>query len=62
MSLNREYPQVRCFMQSNEVNIEHATIEYIRRWILILKKMKKKAIKYKGKEDICGYFASRNEI
>ena len=61
MVLNGEYPQVKRFVQANEVNIENMTTEYIRRWILILKNIKKKVIKYKGKEDIRGFFVLRNE-
>ena len=49
-----EYLQVRRFVQTNEVNLEKATTEYIRRWILVLKTMKKKVVKYKEKEDIIG--------
>ena len=46
-------------MNSNEINIERSMIKYIRRQIFILKDIRKKAEKYKNREDIRGYFISR---
>ena len=43
---------------SNEINIERSMTKYIRRWIFILKEIRKKAEKYTNREDIRGYFLS----
>ena len=57
IALNSEYPQVRKFMQANEMKVEEKTTECIKRWVLLLKEFKKKVVKCKGKEDIRGFFS-----
>ena len=39
------YPQVKAFVQSNELNIERATLNTITRWIYNVKEIVKKQIK-----------------
>ena len=48
-------------MQSNRLNVENITAEYIRRWIFILKEIRKKAEKYTNREDIRGYFITQRK-
>ena len=57
IALRGEYPQVRKFILANEFNIEEKIMKYIKRWVLLLKEFKKKVVKYKGKEDIRGFFS-----
>ena len=43
--------------KNNELKIENTTTECMRRWIMILKEIRKKAEKYMNR-DIRGYFAT----
>ena len=49
------YPQVKAFVQRNELNVERATSNTITRWIYNIKEMVKKADK-RPKNDIRRYF------
>ena len=54
-ALNRQHPQVRKYAIENEVDAPNYTTEYLRRWIYVLREIKKRAEKYKG-SDIRSYF------
>ena len=55
-ALKGDYPQVKKYIQSNKLKVENTTIEYMRRWIFILKEIKNKVETYANREDIRGYF------
>ena len=55
-ALQSQYPQVKKYIEQNEVNIELSNSEYIKQQIYRIKILKKKAEKYKEKEDIRGFF------
>jgi len=42
--------------EKNNIRIKMFTTEYMRRWIVIFKEMKKKAMKYTNRGDIRRYF------
>ena len=54
-AMNGKYPQVRKHAIENEVDAPNCTTEYLRRWIYVLREIKKRAEKYKG-SDIRSYF------
>ena len=54
-ALEGEYSQVKKYVQNNELKIENTNMEYMRRQIMILKEIRKKAEKYINR-DIREYF------
>ena len=45
--LNSEYPQARKFTGENEINVESKSNKYIKRWIYMLKEIKRRLEKHK---------------
>ena len=54
--VEEQYLQLKKFIEYNLIDIENTITECIRRWIYVLKEMKKNTIKYENKEDIRGFF------
>ena len=54
-ALDGQHPQVRKYARENAVDAQNCTTEYLRRWIYVLREIKKRAEKYKG-SDIRSYF------
>ena len=54
-AIKGEYPQVVNYAKDNEINVENKSNEYIKRWIFILKELRRNVEKYKP-NDIRAFF------